>query len=673
MCIKKIAKIFQFLFIIILVVLAFNKTVFALDGVINPKNNPSKFYKAQIMADDSVINMGWYGGGATVSGNIPVVVGDSELTGFAFSENYGWINLNCANTTTAFPLGICGTSDFKVSNTDGVLSGYAWGENLGWINFGPPAPGRTYPYVIINTGVSSELVGYAWSENLGWILFDCTESHDSCTTTDWGTDCNDGIDNDDDGFIDYGSDPECLGTYDNSEGEYQCNDGVDNDGDGYIDYPDDPQCSSSEDNKEAAGSSSSTSGQSSGISASTSDPSQIDNQGDEPVVDNTPPDSTPITNQNNSNSENHSGGGNDETDGSIIPTSNPPEEIYIPEEAFTEIEDKNTDNVKDKIIDIANELLDSEKKVKLANTISGAGAALAVGTTLPTLITIINIGEIGLVPIRLASLFLSALGIRRKKWGVVYDSVTKQPLDPVYVVLRDMDGNVVATSITDLDGRYAFLVKKGKYIIEANKSNYEFPTKDLIGKSSDGVYNDLYYGQIIDIPEDGATLTYNIPLAPIAFDWNEVAKRKQKVMKFYTRRRKNFIAITRILYYFGFIISLFVAVVQPKPYTFIILGFYVLVFILHRIGIKERAHGTVVDKYTGYGLPYSVIEVYSQNTGVKVKNCVSDETGKYLCLLGNGIYKLVVQRKAPDGSYEKVLEKENVVVKNGVLSDNIEL
>lgn len=48
-------------------------------------------------------------------------------------------------------------------------------------------------------------------------------------------------------------DPDCSSPQDDSEEpNTECNDGVDNDGDGYIDYPDDPQCQSADDDNEDA-------------------------------------------------------------------------------------------------------------------------------------------------------------------------------------------------------------------------------------------------------------------------------------------------------------------------------------------------------------------------------------------------------------------------------------
>jgi len=70
----------------------------------------------------------------------------------------------------------------------------------------------------------------------------CSNENYSCTV-----ECNNGIDDDRDGKIDYPEDSGCSGPGDNDEtdtslGLIACSDGIDNDGDGKIDYPDDPGC-----------------------------------------------------------------------------------------------------------------------------------------------------------------------------------------------------------------------------------------------------------------------------------------------------------------------------------------------------------------------------------------------------------------------------------------------
>jgi hypothetical protein len=55
--------------------------------------------------------------------------------------------------------------------------------------------------------------------------------------------CDDGIDNDGDGLVDWLEDPSCADDFSGaSEGGNACDDGIDNDGDGFEDWPDDPSC-----------------------------------------------------------------------------------------------------------------------------------------------------------------------------------------------------------------------------------------------------------------------------------------------------------------------------------------------------------------------------------------------------------------------------------------------
>jgi outer membrane protein assembly factor BamB len=65
------------------------------------------------------------------------------------------------------------------------------------------------------------------------------------------SDCNDGIDNDGDGEIDFPSDPGC-GSISASREDPECDDGLDNDGDGYVDYPADPVCRDAASTSEAS-------------------------------------------------------------------------------------------------------------------------------------------------------------------------------------------------------------------------------------------------------------------------------------------------------------------------------------------------------------------------------------------------------------------------------------
>lgn len=100
-------------------------------------------------------NIGWINFGVT-GGNVHIT--DSVLSGYAWNENKGWIKLDVA------------TSGVK-NNAEGILSGYAWGEGVGWINFSG-----------VTIDSSGRFTGTATGDNTGQINFDC----DNCgVQTDW--------------------------------------------------------------------------------------------------------------------------------------------------------------------------------------------------------------------------------------------------------------------------------------------------------------------------------------------------------------------------------------------------------------------------------------------------------------------------------------------------------
>lgn len=69
---------------------------------------------------------------------------------YAFGENLGWINFGCSNC--------------NVHITDTNLSGHAWSRQYGWINLSPDGSGVT-------NNCGGQLGGKAWSKSLGWVDF----------------------------------------------------------------------------------------------------------------------------------------------------------------------------------------------------------------------------------------------------------------------------------------------------------------------------------------------------------------------------------------------------------------------------------------------------------------------------------------------------------------------
>jgi hypothetical protein len=277
--------------------------------------------------------------------------------------------------------------------------------------------------------------------------------------------------------------------------------------------------------------------------------------------------------------------------------------------------------------------------------------------------------DLWLVILRLWSLLLYTLGIKKKNkpWGTVYDSVTKAPLDPAYVVLYDMNGKDIATSITDIDGRYGFLVEPGTYYIVANKTNYTYPSAKLTGKQGDEIYNDLYFGEKIEIKEAGEVITKNIPMDQIGFDWNQFAKEEQSRMKFYHKRDVFLARFAKAFFVLGFVASVFALFSVIQPYNLIIFGLYVVMYFVRQRKQKTRPKGTVIFKDSEIPLSYGIMRIYSVATGAEVAHKVLNKIGNYYCLIQNGNYYVSLEKKNDDETYTKIYTSEPIEVKEGFL------
>jgi hypothetical protein len=199
---SRVTLIFGFIFYAFAI--SISATVFAssTNGTINATN------RYAYMESGSWLDFGSSQGAVTIT--------DSALAGYAWSPEFGWLSLNCSNDDS------CSTSvNYKVANDgNGVLSGYSWSETAGWIDWKPTNGGVT----IDSSGVFS---GRAWGDQIGWVTFNCSADN-SCAAVDYKVSTD----------------------WRPQSARPQCNNTLDDDGDGKIDYPADSGCSSATDNDE---------------------------------------------------------------------------------------------------------------------------------------------------------------------------------------------------------------------------------------------------------------------------------------------------------------------------------------------------------------------------------------------------------------------------------------
>jgi hypothetical protein len=294
-------------------------------------------------------------------------------------------------------------------------------------------------------------------------------------------------------------------------------------------------------------------------------------------------------------------------------------------------------------------------------TISTTGVAVEVIATASTfLLSPFSWFELFLLPLRLLGLLLTFFGFKKKAlpWGVVYDSVTKQPIDPAYVELINEQNKSISTAITDIEGRYGFLAKPGFYTMSAKKTNYKFPSEKLAGKTEDELYNNLYFGKIIEIRGANEAIIKNIPLDPLKFDWNEFAKKNKKLIKFYSKLDIILAKLSNISFIIGFVVAVIAYFFAPYPYNLVIVLIYLFLLILRTLGLKPKAYGRIFDRITDAPLSFAVLKVIMPDSNQEIGRKVADQYGRYYCLVPKGRYYVTIERKNDDGTYSWVFTSQ---------------
>ncbi len=304
---------------------------------------------------------------------------------------------------------------------------------------------------------------------------------------------------------------------------------------------------------------------------------------------------------------------------------------------------------------------------KTITTVGVIGGGVAVSSAVA--LNGAMVADLFFMPLKLWGLFLSILGLKKRNrpWGTVYDSVTKQPIDPAYIVLKNLKTGKEEISITDLDGRYGFLVSKGIYILNANKTNYLFPSKKLAGQTADVLYNNLYFGEELNIEDPSILLSKNIPLDPLKFDWNEFTKGQKKLMKFYSEKEKLIRIITDWLFRIGFLISLLSLFLVSAPYNLIIFGLYLVIYSLRKIGLRQKALGSLIEK-NGNPLSFAIIRIFDAELKVEITHKVANKIGRYYCLVNKGKYYIKIEKKNDDENYTEIFTSPVFEANEGIIN-----
>jgi hypothetical protein len=220
---------------------------------------------------------------------------------------------------------------------------------------------------------------------------------------------------------------------------------------------------------------------------------------------------------------------------------------------------------------------------------------------------------------------------KRQRWGIVYNSLSKVPVDLVAVRLVHANTNLILqTRVTDSKGRFTFRVRPGQYRLEAKKQGYIFPSEYLKGETTDGDYLDVYHGELIDVKED-TTLSPNLPMDPLV---KEETPRSIRFKNF-LRQLQGFVGFLSIL------VALGVLFVSPSWLTFGLFIAQIFTYLLFRRLARPKppkGWGIVYDSKSRRPLGQVVVRIFDKKFNKLIETQLTDNRGNYGFFAKNNVY-----------------------------------
>jgi len=255
---------------------------------------------------------------------------------------------------------------------------------------------------------------------------------------------------------------------------------------------------------------------------------------------------------------------------------------------------------------------------------------------------------------------------KRKKYGTVYNSLNKLPVDLAIIRLIDLETNkVVQSKVTDTEGNYGFFViKPGKYKIQAIKNNFVFPSKFLAQEDVDGRMVDIYHGESVIVDEENVNIALNVPLDPIDQDKTPrriILEKKLRILQHVVAMSGIFTTTASLIVVNAWYIWLFLA---------LHISSYVL-FLKFIVPKKTKGWGMVYDAADKSPIKKALVRLFSKKYNKLIDFNVTDQKGRYAMLVGPSDYYVTFEKegyashKMDDLNLEKSREAK-ILIKDDV-------
>jgi subtilisin-like proprotein convertase family protein len=352
----------------------------------------------------------------------------------------------------------------------------------------------------------------------------------------------------------------------------------------------------------------------------------------------------------------------------LVPVVTPP---TSPVDTDTNDGESVVTKVVNSVVELVKTVITRLQSIGMDSTVTqtvAVGSFVAVATS-AVLTTLAVSTSTSLYSLQLMSslFFIKKLRKKGQNFGLVYDSVTKEPINRAIVRISDSNGTLVFTEVTDIYGIFDARLNTGSYKFSVEASGYNFPSRTITLKV-DEPYMNVYHGELLNYSST-EPLNISIPLDRV--DSSLVSESSASAKSIFMRF---FDVSLYILFVVGFISTVFTLVNEPSALGWIMFSIYILFTIGYLIvrgnegkkfGFVRNSSGSLVE-----GLELGLMELEFNQLAAKR---VTDEDGKYRFIVPGGKYRLVVLNpgyelleskndlfEVKDGSVEVV--KENIVV-----------
>ncbi|MFQ5493279.1 MAG: carboxypeptidase-like regulatory domain-containing protein [Candidatus Dojkabacteria bacterium] len=251
----------------------------------------------------------------------------------------------------------------------------------------------------------------------------------------------------------------------------------------------------------------------------------------------------------------------------------------------------------------------------------GLPTSAAVGFSLPFLFALFTLLPLILSP-QLFFLMLGALfGQQKNVWGIVMDDKTKEPIAFAVIRLFEADStSQVAQKVSDLEGRYGFVLSEGKYRLEVSQAGYTTYKDNVVIKAE----TDLFAKDIKMKKGSYKTLRKAIS--------NILANLRSVVLKY-----------ALPLSILGWISSVISLLVENNFINSLLFFLYTLILLLY-VFIKlrkRRKWGIVVDSESDLKLAGATIRLFDPKNSLSDTQ-LTDSKGRFGFFVDPGHYTLLV-------------------------------